>query len=196
MPGHQTNMPESRQNNALSVNQYWKATFMLWTWEELDQWTGNRCFIFLLPLSRNSCLSCVLHKMQHSPCLAHKAPVLQVWIELAIYRYLAWKPTLQLQNIFGVWLFEKAWEISCQQVRAWETWNCETHNKVVRLGMSICIKYTGFLIWYFAWSRSRKIQVNLRNSQKHEKYRQIRWKSYQIHVCTTYLKLISAIGAI
>ena len=107
------------------------------------------------------------------------------------------KPTLQLQNIFGVWLFEKAWEISCQHVRAWEMlWNCETHNKVVRLGMPICIKYTGFLIWYFAWSRSRKIQVNLRNSQKHEKYRQIRWKSYQIHVCTTYLKLISAIGAI
>ena len=147
MPGHQTNMPESRQNNALSVNQYWKATFMLWTWEELDQWTGNRSFIFLLPLSRNSCLSCVLHKMQYSPCLAHKAPVLQVWIELAIYRYLAWKPTLQLQNIFGVWLFEKVWEISCQQVRAWETWNCETHNKVVRLGMPICIKYTGFLIF-------------------------------------------------
>ena len=57
------------------------------------------------------------------------------------------KPTLQLQNIFGVWLFEKAWEISCQQVRAWETWNCETHNKVVRLGMPICIKYTGFLIF-------------------------------------------------
>ena len=147
MPGHQTNMPESRQNNALSVNQYWKATFMLWTWEELDQWTGNRSFIFLLPLSRNLCLSCVLHKMQHSPCLAHKTPVLQVCIELAIYRYLAWKPTLQLQNIFGVWLFEKAWEISCQQVRAWEMWNCETHNKVVRLGMPICIKYTGFLIF-------------------------------------------------
>ena len=26
-------------------------------------------------------------------------------------------------------------------------WNCETHNKVVRLGMLICIKYTGFLIF-------------------------------------------------
>ena len=26
-------------------------------------------------------------------------------------------------------------------------WNCETHNKVVRLGMPICIKYTGFLIF-------------------------------------------------
>ena len=33
-----------------------------------------------------------------------------------------------------------------------------------------------------------------RNSQKHAKYREIQQKSYQIHVCTTYLKLISAIG--
>ena len=35
-----------------------------------------------------------------------------------------------------------------------------------------------------------------RNSQKHAKYREIQWKSYQIHVCITYLKRISAIGAI
>ena len=89
MPGRQTNMPESWQNNASSVNQYWKVTFMLWTWEEPDQRTGNRRFIFLLPLSRNSCSSCVLHKMQHSPCLAHKAPVLQAtfafsWLSIDI----------------------------------------------------------------------------------------------------------------
>ena len=32
------------------------------------------------------------------------------------------------------------------------------------------------------------------SSQKHAKYRAIQKKSYQIHVCTTYLKLISAIG--
>ena len=36
--------------------------------------------------------------------------------------------------------------------------------------------------------------AELRNSQKHTKYREIQQKSYQIHVCTTYLKLISAIG--
>ena len=35
-----------------------------------------------------------------------------------------------------------------------------------------------------------------RNSGKSAKSREIRKKSYQIHVCTTYLKLISAIGAI
>ena len=83
MPGCQTNMPESRQNNAASINQYWKAMFMLWTWEEPDQWTGNRRFIFLLCLSRDSCSSCVLRKMQHSSCLAHKAPVLQATFGLS-----------------------------------------------------------------------------------------------------------------
>ena len=47
---------------------------------------------------------------------------------------------------FGVWLFEKAWEISCQHMRAWDRlWNCETHNKVVSLGTSICIKYITFM---------------------------------------------------
>ena len=90
MPGHQTNKPESLQNNASSINQYWKAMFMWWTLEEPDQWTGNGCFIFPLRLPRDSCSSCVLHKMPYSPCLAHKAPVLQAtfamsWLSIDIY---------------------------------------------------------------------------------------------------------------
>ena len=41
---------------------------------------------------------------------------------------------LHLQNFFRVRLCEKAWEISCQLVRAWDRlWNGETHGKVVRL---------------------------------------------------------------
>ena len=47
---------------------------------------------------------------------------------------------------------------------------------------------TGLLIF--------RVVAEPRNSQKHEKYREIQQKSYQIHVCTTYLKVISAIGAI
>ena len=51
--------------------------------------------------------------------------------------------------------------------------------------------------WYFARSRSCKIQVNPRNPTKftktHTKCCNIWQKSYQIHICTTYLKLISAI---
>ena len=42
--------------------------------------------------------------------------------------------------------------------------------------------------WYFAPSRSREILVNPQNPAKFTKT--------QIHVCATYLKLISAIGAI
>ena len=38
--------------------------------------------------------------------------------------------------------------------------------------MTQLIKYQGF--WYLARMQSRKIQVNLRNSQKHEKYCEIR----------------------
>ena len=45
-------------------------------------------------------------------------------------------------------------------------------------------------------AKFRKIREIPRNSQKCEKYREIWKKSYQIHVCTTYLKLISAIGVI
>ena len=61
-----------------------------------------------------------------------------LWIELAIYWCLTWKRTQQLQHFFGVWLFEKAWEISCWLMKAWDrSWNCETCNKVVRLGMSV-----------------------------------------------------------
>ena len=63
-------------------------------------------------------------------------------IALATYWYLTWKRTLQLQIFCGVWLFEKAWKISWQLVRAWDrSWNRETHDKVVRLGMSknVCI---------------------------------------------------------
>ena len=36
---------------------------------------------------------------------------------------------------------------------------------------------------YFAWSRSRKIQVNPRNSQKHAKYHEIRYKSVFSNTC-------------
>ena len=55
------------------------------------------------------------------------------WIELAICWCLTWKRTVHLQ----AWLFEKAWEISCQLVRASDrSWNRETHEKVVRLGKS------------------------------------------------------------
>ena len=32
----------------------WNATFMCWTWEEPEQWTGNRHFIFLLSSTRTS----------------------------------------------------------------------------------------------------------------------------------------------
>ena len=53
-----------------------------------------------------------------------------LWVELAIYWYLTWKQSLQLQDFFGVWLYEKVWEISCQLVRAWDRlWNRETHDK-------------------------------------------------------------------
>ena len=97
MPGHQTNMPESRQNNASSITQHWKATFIQWTWEEPGQWTGNRNFIFLLCLCHDSCSSCVLHKMPHSPCLAHKLLVLQAtfglsWLSINTYntRHESW----------------------------------------------------------------------------------------------------------
>ena len=52
--------------------------------------------------------------------------------------------------------------------------------------------YTTQGLWYFVRLRSREIQVNPWNSQKHTKYLKILYKSYQIDVCTTYLKLISA----
>ena len=42
--------------------------------EEPEQWTGNKHFIFLLPLS------CALRKMLCSPRLAHKAPVMRAKI--------------------------------------------------------------------------------------------------------------------
>ena len=81
------------------------------------------------------------------------------------------------------------------------TWEHEKGCEIVRLttklwlSMSICIKYSGFLIFCVV-TEPQNSSKSLRNSQKHEKYHQIRWKSYQIHVCTTYLKLISTIGAI
>ena len=55
-----------------TVSQY------LWAYrwvEELEQWTGNRCFIFLLPSSHALRLFHALRKMLHSPRLAHKAQV-------------------------------------------------------------------------------------------------------------------------
>ena len=47
----QTNMPESRQNNARHQLSNWSATFMQWTWEKPEQWTGNRCFFTPPPTS-------------------------------------------------------------------------------------------------------------------------------------------------
>ena len=53
------------------------------------------------------------------------------WLSIDILPGSKW---LHLQNFFGVWLCEKAWEISCQLVRAYNRlWNGETHGKVVRL---------------------------------------------------------------
>ena len=52
-----------------------------------------------------------------------------------------------------------------------------------------------FLGLFLITGPSCKFEVNLRNSQKHAKSRKIRQKSYQIHVGTTYLKVISAVGA-
>ena len=40
--------------------------------------------------------------------------------------------------IFGVWLFDTAWEISSQFLREWDKlWNHETHDKVEGLGKSV-----------------------------------------------------------
>ena len=47
----QTNMPESRQNNARHQLTNWSATFMQWTWEKPQQWTGNRRFFTSPPTS-------------------------------------------------------------------------------------------------------------------------------------------------
>ena len=53
------------------------------------------------------------------------------WLSIDIVPESKW---LHLQKFFGVWLFEKAWEIICQLVRACDRlWNGETHGKVVRL---------------------------------------------------------------
>ena len=70
---------------------------------------------------------------------------------------------------FLVWLFEKAWEISCQLVRLWDkSWNHEAHNNIVKLwlesyslscrvkgrGQSKCtLFYSTLLLWsvYYAW---------------------------------------------
>ena len=53
------------------------------------------------------------------------------WLSIDILPGSKW---LHLQNFFRVRLCEKAWEISCQLVRAWDRlWNGETHGKVVRL---------------------------------------------------------------
>ena len=47
----QTNMPESRQNNARHQLTNWSATFMQWTWEKPKKWTGNRRFFTPPPTS-------------------------------------------------------------------------------------------------------------------------------------------------
>ena len=47
----QTNILESRQNNARHQLTNWSATFMQWTWEKPEQWTGNRRFFTPPPTS-------------------------------------------------------------------------------------------------------------------------------------------------
>ena len=42
-------MPESRQNNVSSINQLERKIHVV-TWEEPEQWAGNKRFIFVLPL--------------------------------------------------------------------------------------------------------------------------------------------------
>ena len=54
------------QNNASSINQLECNVHLVITWEEPEQWSGNRRFIFLLPSSHAS------RKMPCSPRLAHK----------------------------------------------------------------------------------------------------------------------------
>ena len=72
-----------------------------------------------------------------------------LWIEPAIYRYLTWKRTPQLQKFLGVWRFEKAWEISCQLVREWHrSWNRETQKSwdFASLHLSLNNFFTGRFI--------------------------------------------------
>ena len=48
--------------------------------EEPEKWTGNRRFIFLFPSSYASRSFRASLKMPRSPCLAHKAPVMQATV--------------------------------------------------------------------------------------------------------------------
>ena len=60
---------------------------------------------------------------------------MDIWLENKPYMY-------DSKIIFGVWLFEKAWEISPQLVRAWDRlWNCETHDKVEIETWQVCFSY-------------------------------------------------------
>ena len=63
------------------------------------------------------------------------------WLSIDIW--LENKPYLHNSKIiFGVWLFDKAWEISSQLLRAWnKLWNHETHDKVEIETWQVCFSY-------------------------------------------------------
>ena len=65
-------------------------------------------------------------------------------------------------------------------------------------GMSNAVVYSGLLKFQaVAEPQNSGISAKSREiDQKHAKYREIRLKFYQIHVGTTFLKLILAIGAV
>ena len=130
MPGRQTNMPESQQNNASSINQYWKATFMLLNMAIARPVDWKQALYFSSPLVSQFVL--VLCFVQNAPftLLGSKGACSAgyFWIELAIYRYLAWKPTLQLQNIILEFDFSRKREKSVAN-----TWEHEIGCEIVRL---------------------------------------------------------------
>ena len=71
-----------------------------------------------------------------------------------------------------------------------------TKGCVVKLKIKVFVKFCGFDISR-GWGAANftKIREIPRKSQKHMKSREIRYKSYQIHAGTTYLKVILAVRA-
>ena len=77
-----------------------------------------------------------------------------LWFELAIYWYQTWKQSLQLQEVFGVCLFERAWEISCQLVRA------GIDREIARLMTKCCIKIPMHNSQFWTTTINKKILKN------------------------------------
>ena len=71
------------------------------------------------------------------------------WLSIDIsVSTVTWRQTRWFQNFFGVLLYEKVWEISCQLARVWDrSWNHETHDKVMRLGKSEWKNQTNHSTW-------------------------------------------------